>query len=75
MIRPKPNLVRHYTVQLVRLRIQRMRIMSKPVVKITHFDLCELEEIDSTIHNYKERLHEAKIAQEEEYDDSRVFDL
>lgn len=76
------KLIHHYTRQIVNLRIQRMRLLSKPV--IVHTDYATLEEISTTIAHYKQRIHDQKLeidsldamkAVEPSFEDSRIFDL
>lgn len=75
MLIKQRQMARHYTKQLATLGVERKRILTKPVTSVTHHDLIDLEEIDSTIHKYRERLR--KVQQELLYDeeDSRIFDL
>jgi hypothetical protein len=73
-------MVSHYKQQLTHLRIQRMRIMARPLK--TKFDYVELEEVCASINDYKHRIErvieEAEtsvIVTEPDYNDSRIFDL
>lgn len=76
------NLLSHYKQQLGHLRIQRMRIMTRPLK--TKFDYIELEEVCASINDYKHRIErqikavedvETIIATDPDYNDSRIFDL